>query len=286
MLAASRTPLMRTGARGSGQFERVSWERALDTIHRRVTAVIERWGAQAVMPLNYAGPHGMLAYDSMSLRFFHRLGATQLYRGAMCGMVRSEAWAGPMARSPASVAGGGGRRQAQHCVGQQRHRHQPAPRAQDPPSRRMGGRLVVVDPLRSKIAEQADLHLASRPGTDVLLGFALAVELEQLGAHDRAFIAEHVSGYDEFMALARAWPAGKGGRDVRRARRRTFACWPRWMAERQPLVIAPGNGLERGRNGGSGIRAAIALPRSSASSGRRAASCSAPALLSRKLRTS
>ena len=34
----------------------------------------------------------------------------------------------------------------------------------------------------------------------------------------------------------------------------------RWMADADPLVIAPGNGLERGRNGGSGIRAAIALP--------------------------
>ena len=32
------------------------------------------------------------------------------------------------------------------------------------------------------------------------------------------------------------------------------------MAAAKPLVIAPGNGLERGRNGGSGIRAAIALP--------------------------
>ena len=70
-------------------------------------------------------------------------------------------------------------------------------------AKRKGGRLVVIDPLRTKIAEQADLHLAIKPGTDVLLGFALAVELERLGAHDRAFIAEHVHGYDEYMALAR-----------------------------------------------------------------------------------
>ena len=82
-------PLMRVGPRGSDRFERVSWQRALDIIHARVSAVMDRWGTQAVMPLNYAGPHGMLAYDSMSLRFFHKLGATQLYRGAMCGMVRS-----------------------------------------------------------------------------------------------------------------------------------------------------------------------------------------------------
>ena len=104
-----QSPLMRTGPRGSGQFER--GELGAGARHdpsQRVTAVIERWGPQAVMPLNYAGPHGMLAYDSMSLRFFHKLGATQLYRGAMCGMVRSEAWAGTYGAVPGIGPGGGG----------------------------------------------------------------------------------------------------------------------------------------------------------------------------------
>ena len=69
-------------------------------------------------------------------------------------------------------------------------------------SLRKGGKLVVIDTLRTKIAEQADLHIAPRPSTDVLLGFALAVELKRIGAHDRAFIDQHVLGYDAFMARA------------------------------------------------------------------------------------
>ena len=252
-------PLLRTGPRGSGLFERLSWERALDIIHERVVAVTERWGSQAVMPLNYAGPHGMLAYDSMSLRFFHKLGATQLYRGSMCGMVRNEAWAGTFGAvpgiSPEAAAaaklnvvwGNNATVTNLHLVRSIRA------------SKRHGGRLVVVDPLRTKIAEQADLHLAPRPSTDVLLGFALAVALDEIGAHDRAFIAEHVNGYDEFMALARSWPVEKaaGACGVSAADIRLMA---RWMAEASSLVIAPGNGLERSRNGGSGVRAAIALP--------------------------
>ncbi len=257
--ARLQAPLIRTGSRGSGKFEPVSWERALDVIHKRVAEVIARWGPQAVMPLNYAGPHGMLAYDSMSLRFFHKLGATQLYRGALCGMVRGEAWAGtygevpgigPEAAAAAKlniVWGNNATVTNLHLV---RKIHS---------SRRMGGRLAVVDPLRSKIAEQADLHLASRPGTDVLLGFALAVELEKLGAHDRDFIARHVSGYDEYMALAREWPPEKAA-EACALRAVDIRLLARWMAESEPLVVAPGNGLERGRNGGSGIRAAIALP--------------------------
>ena len=252
-------PLRRVGARGSDRFERITWEMALDTIHQRVSEVIDRHGAQAVMPLNYAGPHGMLSLDSMSLRFFHKLGATQLYRRSMCGAVRSEAWAGTYGAVPGigpeaaadaqlNVVWGNNATVANlHLVRQIRI------------AKRKGGRLVVIDPLRTKIAEQADLHLAVRPSTDVLLAFALATELERLGAHNSDFIAKHVLGYNEFMALAREWPVEKAAEvcDVPANDIRQLAGW---MAEADPLVLAPGNGLERGRNGGSGIRVAIALP--------------------------
>lgn len=261
-------PLRRVGPRGSGQFERIGWDDALGEIHQRVTAVIDRFGPQAVMPLNYAGPHGMLSGDSMSLRFFHRLGASQLYRRALCGGVRSEAWAGtygavpgigPEAAANAAlnvVWGNNATVSNLHLVRQVRA------------AKRKGGRLAVIDPLRTKIAEQADLHLALHPGTDVLLGFALAAELERVGAHDRAFIGKHVGGYEEFMAVARAWPADRAAQECRVASD-DIRLLARWMAEADPLVLAPGNGLERGRNGGSGIRSAIALPALLGKMGRR-----------------
>jgi len=93
-------PLRRLGPKGSDQFEPISWDAALDAIHLRISDTIGRWGSQAVMPLNYAGPHGLLAGDSMSSRFFNRLGATQLYRRALCGGVRSEAWSGTYGAVP------------------------------------------------------------------------------------------------------------------------------------------------------------------------------------------
>jgi anaerobic selenocysteine-containing dehydrogenase len=252
-------PLRRTGPKGSGQFERISWDEALDEVHQRVREVIRRYGPQAVMPFNYAGPHGFLSGDSMSLRFFHRLGATLLYRRGLCGGVRSEAWAGTYGASPGCppefaenadlnvVWGNNATVTNLHLVRGIRH------------AKRKGGRLVVVDPLRTKIAEQADLHLALRPGTDVLLGFSLAAELERAGAFDQGFIARHVLGYEDFMALARAWPAARAAQACGLTEQQvmTFA---RWMIEAERLVLAPGNGLERGRNGGSGIRASIALP--------------------------
>ena len=252
-------PLRRTGPKGAGRFERISWDAALDAIHDRVSAVIGRWGAQAVMPLNYAGPHGFLAGDSMSSRFFNKLGASQLYRRALCGGVRSEAWAGTygaVAGCPPELAehaalnvvwGNNATVANLHLVRSIRH------------AKRAGGRLVVVDPLRTKIAEQADLHLALLPGTDVLLAWSLAAELERSGALNRAFIAANVLGFEEFMARARQWPAARAAAacGLPESQIHEFA---RLLAEADPLVLAPGNGLERGRNGGSGIRAAIALP--------------------------
>ena len=252
-------PLRRVGPKGSGKFERISWQAALDEIHAGVGAVVERWGPQAVLPLNYAGPHGFLAYDSMSSRFFHRLGATQLNRVALCGGVRSQAWAGtygPVVGCPPELVeharlnvvwGNNATVSNLHVVRGARR------------AKRAGGKLVVIDPMRCKIAEQADLHLAVLPGTDVLLAWSVATELERMGALDDAFIARHVLGFDDFMARARQWPAARAATacGVREADIVTFA---RWLAESDPLVLAMGNGLERGRNGGSGIRAAIALP--------------------------
>src|SRR5260370_5825460 len=90
-----QTPLRRVGAKGEGRFARASWDEALDIIHDRVTAVIAAHGPQAVAPLNYAGPHRMLAYTSMDLRFFHKLRASLLDRSPLCGRIRTQAWLRP-----------------------------------------------------------------------------------------------------------------------------------------------------------------------------------------------
>jgi anaerobic selenocysteine-containing dehydrogenase len=252
-------PLRRTGPKGSGQFERITWDTALYEIHARVSTVIDRWGPQAVTPLNYAGPHGLLAGDSMSARFFHKLGATRLYRRSMCGGVRSEAWTGTYGAVPGCppefaehaklnvVWGNNATVTNLHVVRCVRQ------------AKRKGGRLVVVDPLRTKIAEQADLHLQLLPGTDTLLAWSVAAELERLGALNAAFIAQHVLGAEEFMAQAREWPVARAAAACGLPEQQ-IVMFAQWLTQADPLVFAPGNGLERGRHGGSGIRALIALP--------------------------
>src|SRR5262249_9499320 len=95
-----RYPLRRIGRKGEGHFERISWDHALEIIRERVQAVIDRHGPPAGLALNYPGPPGMLAGDSMSLRFFHALGASLLNRSPLCGGIRSAAYSGTLGATP------------------------------------------------------------------------------------------------------------------------------------------------------------------------------------------
>jgi len=254
-----KTPLKRAGAKGEGRFERISWSEALDIVHERFTAVIAAHGPQAILPLNYAGPHGFLAGGSMDLRFFHRLGASLLDRRPLCGGIRTEAWVGTFGPAPGIRP-----EQAEHAklivawgsnvTWSNLHIVPIINRA-----RRNGAKLVIVDTRRTKIAEQADLHIALRPGTDVILAWAMAADLERQGGLDREFIARHVDGFEEYMTLARRYSLADAARlcGVDESLVRQLAEWYRTIS---PAVITVGNGLERNKNGGSGIRAVFALP--------------------------
>ena len=251
-------PLRRTGERGSGEFEAISWDEALDVVHDGFARAIDQYGPQSVLPFNYAGPHGELACGSMDRRFFHKLGASLLNRGPLCGIVRGTAYTSLFGSAPGMAP-----EQAEHAdliviwgnnvTVSNLHLARVIKAA-----RRKGARTIVIDPKRTKIAEQADLHLQIEPGTDVVLGLALAAELERKSAFDRTFIGEWVSGFDAYMAEARKISP----EDVteicglpEEQFTETVSCY---MAAKR-VAVSIGNGIERGRSGGSGLRAAMAL---------------------------
>ena len=62
-------PLRRTGPKGAGEFERVSWDEALEDITARLKQVVATDGPTAVMPYSYSGTQGMIQSDAMSGRF-------------------------------------------------------------------------------------------------------------------------------------------------------------------------------------------------------------------------
>lgn len=73
--------------------------------------------------------------------------------------------------------------------------------------RENGGTLVVIDPRRTKTAEQADLHLAPRPGTDLALALGLLHLVIAEGRVDEEYVRERTAGWEDARAAAMAhWP--------------------------------------------------------------------------------
>jgi len=253
-----RTPLLRTGPRGGDGFTPISWDEALDRVHAGFTAAIEKHGPQTVLPLNYAGPHGQLAMGSMDYRFFHRLGATQLYRKALCGGVRAAAYASLFGSAPGMMP-----EQAEHSdlivvwgsniTTSNLHFQRIIKRA-----RQRGGRLVVIDPKRIKVAEQADLHLQPKPNTDVVLGLAMAAEFARRNLLDHDFIARRVSGHEQYLAAARAYSLADAA-EICGLELADIERFVELYAEAKAVATTTGVGLERGASGGSALRAAMAL---------------------------
>jgi len=252
------TPMRRVGKKGSGKFEPISWGDALDAVHAGFSQAIKAHGPQSILPLNYSGPHGELACGSMDRRFFYKLGATLLNRGPLCGIVRGTAYSSLFGSSPGMAP-----EQAQHSdliiiwgnnvTVSNLHLARVIKTA-----RSKGARLVVIDPKRTKIAEQADLYLQIEPGTDVVLALAMAAELERKNGLDPDFIARWVDGFDAYMGQARQHDI----KDVSKTcgiDAETFQQLISWYRQAENVAVSIGNGIERGRSGGSGLRAAMAL---------------------------
>jgi assimilatory nitrate reductase catalytic subunit len=67
-----------------------------------------------------------------------------------------------------------------------------------------GTRIVVIDPRRTATCENADLHLALRPGSDVALFAGLLVHLVESGALDAKWVERHTAGFDDALQAALA----------------------------------------------------------------------------------
>lgn len=251
-------PLRRTGSKGSGSFEQISWDEALDEIHRRFQQIIDDYGTEAIAPLTYGGPMGILNHGSMATRFFNRLGASKVDASTLCAGVAGAAWesvfgnAGgipytELAESKLIVVWGNNITVAHlHLIKTLRE------------ARGRGAKLVVIDPKRIRIAEEADLHLPLLPGTDVVLAYAVAAELARQDALDTEFINDHVVGADKFLARAKEYPLEKAA-DICGLSLEDLGSFVKMWRDLAPAAISMGVAPERNRNGGGGIRAAFAL---------------------------
>ncbi|MEW2284561.1 molybdopterin oxidoreductase family protein [Streptomyces sp. NPDC047841] len=198
-------PLVRDG----GRLVEAGWPEALDRIAERLGATRERYGADA---LGVFGGGGLTNEKAYALGKFARvvLGTSQIdYNGRFC--MSSAAAAGTKAfgldRGLPFPLEDVPRTGCVILVGSNLAETMPPALRFFTELRENGGTLIVVDPRRTRTAEQADLHLAPRPGTDLALALGLLHLVVAEGRTDEEYVRERTTGWEEARAAAMAhWP--------------------------------------------------------------------------------
>jgi anaerobic selenocysteine-containing dehydrogenase len=251
-------PMLRTGPKGRNQFERVTWDEALDLLVRRLEEARDTFGGESILPYYYGGSNGLLTNELEDARFFRRLGASRLAR-TVCAAPTGAAATALYGRMPGVAYedyaesrliimwGCNPSASGIHLVSHIRQ------------AQKQGARLVVVDPRSTPLARLADIHLPVKPGTDVVIALAMINELFARGWADTSFLAAHADGVDELRRAASDWPIARAAAEAG-VSADALATVAEWYGTTSPAVIRCGWGQERNRNGGASSMAILALP--------------------------
>jgi anaerobic selenocysteine-containing dehydrogenase len=253
-------PLRRRGPKGEGGFERISWDEALGEVAARLAPL----PGASVLNAHYTGTFALLGYG-FAQRFFTRLGATEIDPDTICnkaGHVALDYLFGSSLDGfdPRSAA------DAACILVWGANPSASAPHQHEQWLAEAPGTVIVVDPIRTPTAAQADLHLAPFPGSDAALAFAIAHVIHRDGLLDRELLAAHALGFEELEpTLAACDPSwgervtGVGAADIERAARIYGA---------GPSLLWIGQGFQRQPRGGNAVRAVGQLAALSGNLGR------------------
>ncbi|MBV8536304.1 MAG: molybdopterin-dependent oxidoreductase, partial [Alphaproteobacteria bacterium] len=251
------TPLRRVGAKGSGRFEPLSWEAALDEVAEAFTRAEQRHGSEAVWPYFYAGTMGLVQRDGI-----HRLRNVKRYSRQKSTICNALVEAGVLAGTGA-LRGPDPREMAEsdlivvwgtNAVNTQVNVMHHVTRAR----KERGAKIVVVDPYRNATAAAADMHVMVRPGTDGAFACGVMHVLFKEGFADRAYLAKYTDVPDELerhlQSRTPEWAEAISG--VPAAQIVEFA---RLFGRTKRSYVRLGFGFSRQRNGAVNVHAALCL---------------------------
>ena len=254
-------PLKRSGPKGSGQFEPVSWAQALSDIAQNLGRIAAR-DPQAILPYSYAGTMGLVQGESMAARFFNKLGASHLER-TICAAAGGEGLVHTLggkvgmsvaffAESDVILIWGS------NSIASNLHFWRYANAA-----KRRGAKLICIDPRKSETADKCHTHIALLPGTDGALALGLMHELIQHDWLDHDYIAHHTQGWDALRERALLWPPARAAlvcgitvSQIESLARDYGSC----LARGHSAAIRLNYGMQRTHGGGNAVRAICCLP--------------------------
>src|SRR4051794_18113180 len=251
-------PMKRTGAKGEGAFERITWDEALDTVASRLQECSEQFGPESILPYSYAGTMGLLNGSGMDRRFFHALGASRLDRTicSQAGLMGINASLGfrygtepqDFRHSKLILAWGA------NILGTNVHLWPFIVAA-----RRNGARFYVISPVRTRVARAADRWFAIYPGSDLALALGMMHVIIRDDLVDHDYVSRYATGLDDLIERVREYnPArveeltGIAAADIEMLGRE--------YATTRPAAIRLNYGIQRSDRGAAAVQAVALLP--------------------------
>ncbi|HEU4376485.1 MAG TPA: molybdopterin oxidoreductase family protein [Telluria sp.] len=254
-------PMRRVGKKGEGKFERISWDEALGEIADKLGNIAAR-APQAILPYSYCGTMGLVQGESMSTRFFNRLGASLLDR-TICAMAGATGYKYTIGASVGTdleqfqdakliIIWGG------NPIASNLHFWT---RAQE--AKRRGAKLIAIDPYRSLTAEKCHQHIALMPGTDAALALGMMHVLIAEDLIDDDYIAKHTLGFDRLKERAAEWTPQRAAETCGISADEIIGLARDYghAAQRgEPVAIRVNYGVQRVAGGGMSVRTIACLP--------------------------
>ena len=252
-------PMRRVGRKGAGDFERITWDEALDEIGTRLKDVIAKRGGEAIWPCFGTGHMGFLqGMWGSGFRLWNALG-TSRHRVTICsvaGMAGAAMTQGqPVGMDPEDL------NKSKLII---MWGYNPLSTGNHAwrfisEARRNGAYLVAIDPIRTRSAAQADEHIPILPGTDGALALGLLNVIVSMGAEDTAYLDKHTSEWPAFRERILEFPPERVA-EITRIPVETIESLGRRIATTRPTAIRTSMGMQRHAGGGMALRTVTAIP--------------------------
>ena len=252
-------PLRRIGKKGAGDFERITWDEALDEISTRLEEVVATHGGEAIWPCYGTGNQGFIQGNKgASHRLWNALGASQ-HRVTICAV------AGAVGTTLAlGQATGMDPEDLIHSKLIIMWGYNPLSTGNHAwrfisEARRNGAYLVAIDPIRTRSAAQADEYIPIRPGTDAALALGLLNVVVNQGAEDAGYLDRHTNDWAMFRDRILEYSPECVAK-ITQIPVETIVSLGQRLASTRPTAIRTSMGMQRHAGGGTAIRTINSIP--------------------------
>jgi anaerobic selenocysteine-containing dehydrogenase len=252
-------PMRRTGPKGAGQFERITWDEALSEIAARLNAIrASTDGPQAILPYSYAGTMGMVQGESMDHRLFHTIGASKLDR-TICATAGTVGMRMTVGMNIGVDIEGVPDSDLILLWGTNTLTSNPHLWPFILKARERGTTVIAIDPIRTRTASQCDEWIGIRPGTDAALALGIMHVVLERGLQDDAYVAAHTLGFDQLRDRVREYPPSRVS-EITGIPVDTIVALGERYGRSKAAFIRVNYGLQRHHGGGMAVRTIACLP--------------------------